>query len=71
MSAENHKHSHLCAFSLLTSVHVKEMLILPTTMLSTDSADITQTTISWSCRVSTNYDFHRRIQHAISVNFPI
>jgi hypothetical protein len=42
MSAENNKHSHVCAFSLLTSVHLKEMLILPTTMLSTDTIDTKQ-----------------------------
>jgi len=70
MSAENHKHSHLCAFLLLTSVHTREMLIRPTTMLSTDTADITQT-ISGSCRVSTDCDFHRWIQLAISVSLPI
>lgn len=45
-------------------------LVLPTTMFSTDTADIKQT-ISWSCIVSTNYDFHMWIQHAISVSFPI
>jgi len=71
MSAEYHKHSHLCAFSLLTSVDVKEMLILPTTILSTDTADITHTTISWSCRISTNCDFHMWLQNAISDSFPI
>jgi hypothetical protein len=38
MPAENNKRSHLCAFSLLTSVHMKEMLILPTITLSTDTA---------------------------------